>query len=65
MYRPALFSRPKVNLSAWKQWEMLFRKEAGEEEVVQEGGRAFHSGMATARKEVRKRAELLEGNSRL
>ena len=28
MYRPALFSRPKINLSAWKQWEMLFRKEA-------------------------------------
>ena len=57
--------KPKVNLSALKKREMLVRKEVGEEEFVQERGREFHSGMATAKKEVRKRAELLDGNPRL
>ena len=57
--------KPKVNLSALKKREMLVRKEVGEEEFVQERVREFHSGIATAKKEVRKRAELLGGNSRL
>ena len=39
-------------------------KELGEEEFTHEGGREFHSGILTARKDERKRVELLEVNSR-
>ena len=77
--------KPKVNLSALKEQEMLVRKkrgrrgrvcagerkrapvrkEVGEEDFVQGRGRGCHSGIATAKKGVRKRAEFLGGNSRL
>ena len=44
--------KPEVNLSALKKREMLVRKEVGKEEFVQERGREFHSGIATAKKGI-------------